>query len=150
MLKSTHQLRVEDFMNRAKQEVPTEPTVPDAASRELRAKLILEEALETVEALGFDATVQDGKMSLAPNAAGPDLVGIIDGCCDIKVVTTGTLSSCGLPDELFQKEVDENNLSKFAPGHSFREDGKLIKPPNFTGPKIKEMLAELTAATAEK
>src|SRR5690606_33615746 len=72
-----------------------------------------------------------------------DLEKTVDGCCDLKVVTTGTLSSCGIPDELFQKEVDENNLKKFGPGHSYREDGKLIKPPGHQPPNIKGLLEEL-------
>ncbi len=41
-------------MKEAGQEVPSKPTVPELRVRKLRAKLILEEAFETVKALGFE------------------------------------------------------------------------------------------------
>lgn len=137
-------------MKRANQDCPDRPTIPDAKVRELRARLILEEALETVIALGFhlshDSTgLIDPKLThcrlkeLTP----PDLVQIIDGCCDIKVVTTGTLLACGVPHEIFQIEVDYNNLAKFGPGHSYREDGKLIKPPGHQPPAIACILGRI-------
>ncbi len=146
-MRSEHQQRVEEFMRLAGQELPGEPVVPDAATRELRARLILEEALETVAALGFDATGNRAGWELTPSGQEPDLVEIIDGCCDIKVVTTGTLSACGIPDRDFQQEVDENNLKKFGPGHRIRADGKLIKPPGFQGPCIPEMLEAMKQAS---
>jgi predicted HAD superfamily Cof-like phosphohydrolase len=68
---------------------------------------------------------------------------VIDGCCDLKVVTTGTLSAFGLPDELFQEEVDTNNLAKFGPGGRRREDGKWVKPPNHKPPDIAGLLKRL-------
>ncbi|RME85522.1 MAG: hypothetical protein D6785_04320, partial [Planctomycetota bacterium] len=52
-MKSPHQKRVEEFMRLAGQEIPEVPTLPDEKTRLLRSKLILEEALETIHALGF-------------------------------------------------------------------------------------------------
>lgn len=128
------------------------PAVPDYNTRLLRAQLILEEALETISALGFEVTASnspaDGSLVLVdgPNAKdGGPLEEIVDGCLDIAVVTTGTLVACNVPDTAFQAEVDDNNLLKFGPGYSFSSTGKLIKPPNHQPPKIKEMLCELTA-----
>lgn len=143
-MKSGHYKKVEEFMRLAKQGTPSEPTMPDEETRLLRAKLIFEEALETIEGLGFNVCLDRldlrcGDIEFEANNK-EDLVEIIDGCCDIKVVTTGTLVACGVPDKLFQEEVDQNNLDKFGPGHSFREDGKLIKPPDHKPPKIKELL----------
>lgn len=154
-MKTEHQQRVEQFMANAKQEVPACPTVPDEKTRRFRAKIILEEALETVEALGFYVTIKDQgtyeqlvsidkcdfpsefatKASLEPN-----LIEIVDGCADISVVTTGTLSACGVSDEAVLQEVDQNNLSKFGPGSYKREDGKWMKPPTWKPPQIKEIL----------
>jgi hypothetical protein len=51
--KSAHQQRVEKFMALANQEVPSRPTMPDEKTRRFRAKIILEEALETIKGLGF-------------------------------------------------------------------------------------------------
>lgn len=141
--KSQHQTAVEEFMRHARQELPASPVIPSEEVRKLRAKLILEEAIETVEALGFRiAWVIDHSYGLIPDRE-PDLVEIIDGCCDVSVVATGTLSACGVPDLPFQEAVNQNNLDKFGPGHSWREDGKLIKPPGHTKPDIEGILKSL-------
>jgi len=71
-----------------------------------------------------------------------DLAEVADGCADIKVVTTGTLSACGIADVSIQEEVDANNLAKFGPGHSWNEVGKLIKPANHKGPELGRVLDE--------
>jgi predicted HAD superfamily Cof-like phosphohydrolase len=122
-----HQERVEKFMKLAGQELPDRPTLPNEEVRLLRAKLILEEALETIEALGmsvcvtykdgltFGPTIEKHNICFIPNKTA-NLEEIIDGCCDISVVTIGTLSACGVPDQPFLEEVDENNLAKFGPG----------------------------------
>ena len=120
--KTPHQQRVEEFMIKAKQTLPDRPTLPDEGIRLLRAKLILEEALETVFALGFSIEVNGLEITSKRGFKeylhwdahdSPDLEGIADGCADIKVVTTGTLSACGIADDSVQREVDCNNLSKF-------------------------------------
>jgi len=141
--KSDHQLRVEIFMARANQDVPLVPTIPDEKTRRFRAKIILEEALETIKALGFNV-IQNPKTTepeIGPEVYEPNLVEIVDGCADIRVVTTGTLSACGVADEEVQIEVDNNNLSKFGPGSYKREDGKWMKPPTWKAPRIREILA---------
>ena len=71
------------------------------------------------------------------------MVETIDGCCDLAVVTTGTLSACGVPDLPFQQAVDQNNLEKFGPGNTIRDDGKLIKPPGHKPPDIAGILSRL-------
>lgn len=150
VLKTEHQQRVEEFMKLAGQEVPARITVPSEEVRRLRAKLILEEALETVEALGFhhvgvkDTTVDDYLSNC--QSVEPDLVEVIDGCSDLKVVTTGTLSAFGVPDLIFQCEVDNNNLAKFGPGGYRREDGKWMKPVDHKPPKIAELIERVKSS----
>jgi len=156
--RTPHQRRVDEFMVKAKQDLPDRPTMPDEKTRRLRAKLIIEEALETVRELGFrlvvsglhdDETIDlDDKevfrkhTSFETTQAGPSLEGVADGCADIMVVTTGTLSACGIADDSLQREVDFNNLAKFGPGHSWNEYGKLVKPPNHKSPNIYEVLED--------
>jgi len=139
---SLHQQRVRAFMQGARQECPEKPGLPSLQIRRLRASLILEEALETVQALGFKATVNSYRLGhivdLVPEPTWADLVGIVDGCCDTIVVTTGTLIACGVTDEAPQLLVDKNNLDKLGPGHSFRPDGKLVKPVGHQKPKLDE------------
>ena len=151
--KSVSQQRVEKFMGligTESQNVPNSPIMPNASIRELRAKLILEECLETVRDLGFATMIQpsdlNGRLYLTKDdiilvqTGNETLVGIADGCADIAVVTTGTLSACGLSDVSIQECVDMNNLEKFGPGHSFREDGKLIKPPGHKPPDLEGVI----------
>lgn len=137
-------------MRLAQQELPEHPQIPPTIQiLGCRASLILEEALETVSALGFKVNHhldQEGKshLILVPDlekiGSGLSLVEIVDGCCDLAVVTTGTLSACGVADLSVQNEVNHNNLSKFGPGHSIREDGKLIKPPDHKPPDLLSVL----------
>ena len=136
--KTEHQQRVEELMVKASQVIPDRPTMPDEKTRLLRAKLILEESLETVKELGF-AIIVDGNdvveitekvvlkecVRLEPNGH-ENLEGIADGCADISVVTIGTLSACGISDVLVLQEVDRNNLAKFEHrcpkcGHRYKE-----------------------------
>ncbi|MCY3488020.1 MAG: nucleoside triphosphate pyrophosphohydrolase family protein [Bacteroidetes bacterium] len=112
-----HYQRVKTFMEKVGQETPTEVVVPDEHTRLLRARLILEEALETVHALGISVRVQGQEANIdscefTPNKP-VDLEGVADGCADISVVTIGTLIAFGIEDEELLREVDEANLRKF-------------------------------------
>ncbi len=138
--KSKHQRRVERFMQLAGQELPDRPFLPDLETRKLRANLILEEATETIKALGFSLGFDYGDNIVLVDDCKPDLEQIIDGCSDLSVVTIGTLSACGIPDEAVLKITDENNLAKFGAGGYRREDGKWIKPPDHKPPDYSEVL----------
>lgn len=119
MTKSSHYQRIESFMKLAGQEVPATPQIPSKEVRLLRAKLILEEALETINALGCAVYHQQGIHELTMDSAHlhldyePNLVEIADGCADISVVTIGTLIACGIHDTELLEEVDKSNLAKF-------------------------------------
>jgi predicted HAD superfamily Cof-like phosphohydrolase len=143
-MKTKHQERIEEFMVLAGQDVPETPIIPDEDTRILRAKLIIEEALETVHALGVKISscsedVWEG--SLTFKAEGEcDIIEVVDGCLDVSVVSRGTLSAFGVSDEELLEEVDNNNLAKFGPGGYRRDDGKWVKPPTHQPPDIKGML----------
>src|SRR4051812_13635762 len=104
---SSHQFKIEKFMRLAGQQVPYAPTLPSREIRMLRATLILEEAIETINGLGFsvwdkartenEGAKTDGAehdlmisevqgLDLVENH-GESLMEIVDGCCDISVVT---------------------------------------------------------------
>jgi predicted HAD superfamily Cof-like phosphohydrolase len=148
--KSPHQDRVEQFMKLANQIVPRFPTIPSEEIRHFRAKMILEEALETIAGLGY-AVIEDGvsgkhgRLTLMPSGE-PDLIEIVDGCADVSVVTIGTLSACGVADAAVLFAVDMNNLAKFGPGSYRREDGKWMKPPGHRPPDIAAILKEQVAS----
>jgi predicted HAD superfamily Cof-like phosphohydrolase len=141
--KSEHQRRVEKFMVCGGQDNPSTPTIPSPEIRYLRASLILEEAIETIEALGYELV--DEHPMLLPSAKMPIMEDIVDGCCDLSVVTIGTLTACGIPDERFLEEVDINNLSKISPDGRCKKDatGKLLKPRGWKPPAIQHLLEQL-------
>ena len=142
---TVHYQRVRSFMEKAGQETPSEVVVPDEHTRLLRARLILEEAIETVNALGIAVKVPEGELEIDTCMFKPeraiDLEGVADGCADISVVTVGTLIAFGIDDEQLLREVDEANLRKFGPGSYVREDGKWMKPSDWTPPNIAGVLA---------
>jgi predicted HAD superfamily Cof-like phosphohydrolase len=149
MQQTAHYKRVRKFMEEAGQAMPEQPTVPGGKTRRLRAKLILEEALETIEALGIDlrleASEDTGKLSaerfrFSESEEGPDLKEIADGCGDLSVVATGTLVACGIEDAPLLEEIDRANLRKFSSGHSLSEDGKVLKSGTFEEPDVQRVI----------
>lgn len=145
----------------AGQTLPKTPVELDQQTRLLRAKLIFEEALETIQyGLGVDMYLVNVKPCEGParlpsydRKAGftqytfhtnrpMDIAAAVDGCCDVSVVTIGTLSAMGVSDEPVLKEVDQNNLAKFGPGGHKAADGKWEKPVDHKPPNIIARLIE--------
>ncbi len=119
------QQQVQDFHRAMDVTVGTSPALRDT---ELRCRIIEEETRETVEAI----------------RAG-DLAGTIDGLCDLIYVAFGTAVACGIDLEPFFNEVQRSNMAKLWPDGKprHREDRKVLKPPNWQPPRIKEMLGDL-------
>lgn len=161
---SDHYDRIREFMvtlsharelaSKTYHELPDRVSMPSSEIRVLRAKLIFEEALETIrKGLGVSVHLKsrngDAVVEAISDNAGfvanskPNLVEIADGCADVSVVTIGTLIACGIPDVLLLALVDDNNLGKFGPGHYIRDDGKLIKAPDHKPPDVAGLLKEL-------
>lgn len=154
--RSDHQQRIDSFMQSAGQALPAAPLIPPDDVRLLRAKLILEEALETICALGVEVALAgepmngEGQVTLNPGCkeqkmgfviAGPcNLVEVADGCADLSVVTIGTLSAFGISDTTLLAEVDRSNLDKFGEGAYRRDDGKWMKGPKWLPPNIEGVL----------
>lgn len=145
--KSDHQLLVEEFMRLASQDFPSMPGLPAEPVLLFRAKLILEEALETIRGLGYVPVWRDGGSDsgeltpeLRKSGNAPDIIEIVDGCADVSVVTIGTLSALEIADVEILEAVDNNNLEKFGPGGHRRADGKWVKPPGHKPPDILGLL----------
>ena len=114
-----------DFMTAFGQEVLTEPTLPSAHLAKLRLELIREEFEE---------------LTVATNAM--DIVEIADALTDILYVVYGAGHAFGIDlDECYQ-EVHRSNMSKLgADGKPiYREDGKILKGPNYFHPNLKDIL----------
>ena len=154
-----HYNSVKTFMEGARQVVNTSPTDPSVADKKLRSSLALEEALEQIDALGVTpmyATVDsylplDIKNITFEVTHRFDPQALLDACCDIMVINTGTAITCGLPVTCVREAieaVDDNNLTKLngPDGPIIREDGKLLKPDNYipVDEELKKILGKYT------
>jgi predicted HAD superfamily Cof-like phosphohydrolase len=93
---------------------------------DLYLKLIKEEYKEL-----FDADLEDDKLEM------------LDALIDILVVTIGAIHSMGADAEGAWKEVMRSNLSKIDKETGKvrkREDGKVLKPINYSPPKLEPFL----------
>lgn len=109
------------------------PAVPDADICALRISLIQEELDELKEAF-----------------AEGDIIGVADALGDLTVVVDGTYDVCGLAPhkEAISAEIHASNMSKTgADGKPiFREDGKVLKGPDYFPPDLERILSQKTAA----
>lgn len=122
------------------------PAIRDA---ELRAKLIMEEAVETIAALGFhaegiinsDESIQIGGHDLGYfyRAPRPSLPDAIDGICDLTYVALGTAVAAGIDLDPHWQEVQRANMAKL--GGGMRADGKALKPVGWEPPDHESILA---------
>ena len=114
-----------DFMNAFGQEVLTEPTLPSPELAKLRLELIREEVEE-----------------LNVGIEGMDIVEIADALTDILYVVYGAGHSFGIDLDECYHEVHRSNMSKLgADGKPiYREDGKVMKGPNYFHPNLKDIL----------
>lgn len=135
----------------SRQAIPGQAMIPDHGTRRLRAQLVLEEALETVHALGFAVFAADKSGSgcvveevdfIADRP--PNLEQIIDGACDTIYVATGTMAVCGVSDMPHLAEVCKANDRKFPGGVAItNSNGKFQKPEGWVGPDHKKVMADL-------
>lgn len=135
------------------------PEIPSAEQRLLRVRLILEEAMEFAAASGYPLRVYvlneeaaDGKsdvVTLLEQATtamckdeAVDLLEVADALGDLNVVVNGSALVWGIPIASIDAEVDASNMSKLMPDGTVkqREDGKVLKGPNYFKPDIADVL----------
>ncbi len=121
----TNANKVKLFMESFGQEVKSKPEFPSDNTVKLRIELISEELQELVDACNAN-----------------DIIEVADALTDILYVTYGAAHSFGIPiDECF-KEVQRSNMSKLGEDGKpiYREDGKVMKGPNYSVPNLKNVL----------
>ena len=121
---------VREFEERMAAGSPVKQSFADVVT--LRRTLIEEEAGETQDAL-WDLW---GHAKLDGVLPAEELAQVADGLADLIWVCVGTAVSLGIDLPAVWEEVRRTNMAKFAEGHSFRADGKLLKPPDWTPPDI--------------
>ncbi len=109
-----------DYLNEPKANIPDK-------IKELRFKLMEEENLEYLK-----ATKEN------------DIVEIADALGDMLYILCGTIISHGLQnkiEEIFQ-EIQNSNMSKLGDNGKpiYRDDGKVLKGPNYFKPDIRKIL----------
>jgi predicted HAD superfamily Cof-like phosphohydrolase len=121
----TNNVKVKNFMEAFGQEVLDSPQFPDSDTVRLRIELIREELEELVDAIAAD-----------------DLVEVADALTDILYVTYGAGHAFGIDLDACFEEVQRSNMSKLgADGKPiYREDGKILKGPNFSEPDLTSVL----------
>ena len=135
---------VKEFMTKAGQAMPNKPTIPDAKTRVLRIRLLLEELLELAEASGVQLSTTDGvPLDCMDDFAfdglpdtDVDLVEVVDALTDSQYVNLGAALAFGIDLEDCHKLVHESNLAKFSKGGYRDEAGKWRKPPDWVAPDL--------------
>jgi predicted HAD superfamily Cof-like phosphohydrolase len=114
----------------------------------LRCKLILEEALEFVEAAGFEVNIAGtpvvrGNYDFIPVSA-PDIVGMFDAVVDLNYVSYGAANALGLQVEPGHEEVHRSNMTKVSPDGTVQKNssGKVIKPDTFSPADLAKVVVE--------
>lgn len=117
--------KVVHFMDTFGQEVKTKPAWPDPQTKHLRVDLIEEELEELKEAIAED-----------------DFIGVVDALVDLLYVTYGAGGAFGVNLDVAFSEVHSSNMSKLGEDGKpiFREDGKVLKGPNFREPDLRAII----------
>jgi predicted HAD superfamily Cof-like phosphohydrolase len=135
---------------------PQSPADPQARSPQLRADLIMEEAIETVfafvgaargQTIVHEVLVRVLQSAARNKKTEPDLVEAIDGLCDLLYVTYGSFEDIGVDGEPFFDEVHRSNMAKV--GGPCNEVGKKMKPDNWTPPDIESVLVNTSPPPRE-
>ncbi|QQR47724.1 hypothetical protein JKA73_17460 [Myxococcus xanthus] len=149
-MKDTYQDQVREFHRVTGQPCPDRPTMPDAVTRVLRVRLMLEEVLEYAAASGVEVSAMGGDIAdvseldvRAVPWMEPDLTRMAHEATDALYVTLGTLVTMGAPARECFDEVAHANLRK-APGGKVtrREDGKVVKPEGWVPPDLARVLEQ--------
>ena len=121
------QEKVKEFMVAFGQEVQEYPNLPPEEVVDLRLDLINEEVGELCEAVERD-----------------DMTEIADALTDILYFTYGMGAALGIDLDKCFEEVQRSNMSKLGEDGKpmYREDGKLMKGPNYSPPDLTSVLNE--------
>lgn len=109
--------------------VENKPCIPDQKTCALRFGLMEEENQEYIEA-----------------CAANNLVEVADALGDQLYILAGTMLVHGMQYKIVEvfEEIQRSNMSKLGEDGKpiYREDGKVLKGPNFTPPNLKPILDE--------
>jgi len=137
---------VEEFHTKFGHPVSTQPNVADSKLRLLRVRLIAEELCELCEALDIRMRIEavngEYNVDLVDNGGSTNIVEAADALGDLDYVVQGAMLVFGFPAEAIIKEIHNSNMSKLGEDGKpiYREDGKIVKGPNYWKPDIARVL----------
>lgn len=146
---------VRDFMVAMGQPVRDTPTAAlSDLERELRVRLVVEEAMEFAAAMGVRVTgvadnlhehnVHSVQVEVIPGTA-VDIVEAADALADSLYVVHGSGHTLGIPLPRVFEEVHRSNMAKLDPitgKPNVTDDGKVLKPEGWTPPNIAAVLED--------
>lgn len=137
--------RVREFHEAFGHPVADEPAVPADDRVRLRLALILEEATELADAMGFYTEGLKSEINYllthGPVLEG-DLIGIADALGDLDYVVNGAALEHGIPLPEVTAEIHRSNMTKLGPDGKpiYREDGKILKGEDYEPPQLAAVL----------
>jgi predicted HAD superfamily Cof-like phosphohydrolase len=139
-------LGVQKFRKASRLQQFNKKGVPPKERIELCAALIIEEAIEVLEAMGARPTTiellklvaKDAVMSIDPALV--VMKDVADGLGDCDYVNEWSRCEFGIHGEPVADEIQRTNMEKFGPGSSFSAAGKVQKPPGWKPPNIQAVL----------
>lgn len=122
-------LKVQEFQEKFKQPVSNRPCFINKNRAKLRFNLMKEENEEYLEAVEND-----------------DIIEVADALGDMLYILCGTIIEHGMQykiEDVFN-EIHRSNMSKLDPNGKpiFREDGKILKGPNYFKPNLKQFFKD--------
>lgn len=137
-------------MELARQVVRGKPELPPGPERQRIARLLFEETMETIAALGVDVFIDHegaGPIRVDRNHSfcvigdeTPNLVEVADGVADMIYVGLCGANACGIDMEPICEAIWSANLRKFSGDAHLGEDGKWKKPTGFVDADVKALL----------
>ena len=140
---------VKEFHETFGHPVADKPTAITDDRMTLRLALILEEAIELADALGFATDDIKDSAAYMLNKIGPrvyedkvDIVAVADALGDLEYVVNGAALEHGINLPKVVAEVHRSNMTKLGPEGKpiYREDGKILKGENFEEPNLAKVL----------
>lgn len=139
--------------------VNSKPAVPTISDRILRVKLIAEELVELAQASGvslfidslgageyndYQLTVGEAVDYDGDTVEFCDLVEVADALGDLRYVVDGANLVYGISGQAVLDEIHTSNMSKLGEDGKpiYREDGKILKGPNYFKPDITRAILE--------
>lgn len=125
------------------------PEVPNDDRLVLRVALILEEAMELADAMGFSTADTKDSINYMLNRIGPrvyaediNIVEVADALGDLDYVVNGAALECGINLPAVTTEVHRSNMTKLGPDGKpiYREDGKILKGEGYEPPNLESVL----------